>query len=337
MSIELPEKINSPRNRQVQKAPDPKVPIVALLLQYRAVLVVIILLLLPIFVPPWGRYEIGLWATTAIMGLSVVAVTGASGQVSLGQAGLMAVGAYGSAISTSKLNLPQPLPLLVALAGATLVGTLLAYACLRLSGLYLAVVTLAFGWAVPELALYFDSATNGYQGLFPGGIEIAGYSITSGLAGVYFALTGLIIAYLIVNNLLNGWSRLNVTAVKQSEILARSFGVIPARQRVWAFAVSSLLAGLSGYIYTYTVGAVTPTSFDFDSSVAFLAAAVIGGMVSPIGALIGAAFVSAVPNLLASNAETASLIYGALLFLVLIVRSRISKVRTTARSNRRAS
>lgn len=303
--------------------------------KYRTSLIVSLLLLLPLFVPHYARYEIGMWASWAIMALSVVVVTGASGQVTLGHAGLMAVGAYSAAITTTKLDLPQPLPLIAAVVVSTVVGVLLAFACLRLNGIYLAVVTLAFGWAIPELALYFEGLTGGYQGLFPGGIEIGGFMVTEGLSGVYFAILGLIVAYLIVTNMLSNWSRLNVLAVKQSEVLASSFGVVPARQRVWAFAVSSFLAGLGGYIYAYTVGAVTPSSFTFDNSVAFLAAAVIGGLVSPFGALIGAAFVSMVPNLLAGNPEVASLVYGALLFIVIVLRSRLSDLSWWNRGNRK--
>jgi branched-chain amino acid transport system permease protein len=294
--------------------------------RHRTPLVVAVLLVLPLFVPASERYDVGLWASTAIMALSVVVVTGASGQVTLGQAGLMAVGSYGAAIASVKLDLPQPLPLVVALGAATLVGTLLAYACLRLNGIYLAVVTLAFGWAIPELALRFDGLTNGYQGLFVEPIVVAGIEITSGLPGVYFGVIGVVVAYLLVNNVLSNWSRVNVLAVKQSEILAGSFGVIPARQRIWAFVVSSFLAGLGGYIYTFTVGAVTPSSFSFDNSVAFLSAAVIGGVVSPIGALVGAVFVSVVPNLLAGNAEVASLVYGALLFAAIALRGVLRRI-----------
>lgn len=325
MSLKTPEQTamstaTSPIAAQIPTRP------LKLLRQYRTLIVVILLLLLPLFVPATARYEVGMWSSWAIMALSVVVVTGASGQVTLGHAGLMAVGAYSAAITTTKLDLPQPLPLIAAVLVSTIVGVLLAFACLKLNGIYLAVVTLAFGWAVPELALYFEDVTGGYQGLFPGGIKIGDFTLTDGLSGVYFGIFGVIIAYVIVTNMLSNWSRLNVLAVKQSEILASSFGVVPARQRVWAFGVSSALAGLGGYVYAYTVGAVTPSSFTFDNSVAFLAAAVIGGLVSPFGALIGAAFVSMVPNLLASRPEVASLVYGALLFIVIVLRSHASRL-----------
>ncbi|MGM7668950.1 branched-chain amino acid ABC transporter permease [Microbacterium sp. A93] len=288
---------------------------------YRTLIVVGLLLVLPLFIPVDEQYNANLWAAMAIMALSVVVVTGGSGQVTLGHAGLMAVGAYGAAIASTKLDLPQPLPLFVALGAATLVGTLLAFVCLRLNGIYLAVVTLAFGWAVPELVMRFEGLTDGYRGLFPGPIMIGDTEITSGLPGVYFGVIGVIIAFVLASNMLGNWSGLNVLAVKQSEILAGAFGVVPARQRIWAFVVSSFLAGLGGYIYTFSVGAVTPSSFTFDNSIAFLSAAVIGGVVSPIGALIGAAFVSVVPNLLASSPEVASIAYGVLLFAALGLRS----------------
>lgn len=292
----------------------------------RTSLIVLGLLLLPLFIPVTQQYNASLWASTAIMALSVVVVTGGSGQVTLGHAGLMAVGSYGAAIAAVRLDLPQPLPLVVAVTAATLVGTLLALACLRLSGIYLAVVTLAFGWAVVELALRFDGVTGGYRGLFPSPIVFGELNVNSGLLGVYFSVVGVIIAFVLASNMLSKWSGLNVLAVKQSDILAASFGVAPARQRLWAFVVSSFLAGLGGYVYTFSVGAVTPTSFNFDHSVAFLAAAVIGGVVSPRGALIGAAFVSMVPTLLAANPEVASLAYGALLFAALALRGVLRRI-----------
>lgn len=300
----------------------------------RTLLVVVGLLLLPLFIPVSEQYNATLWASTAIMALSVVVVTGASGQVTLGQAGLMAVGSYGAAVATVKLDLPQPLPLFVALGASTLVGSLLAFACLRLNGIYLAVVTLAFGWAVPELAMRFEGLTDGYQGLFPGPIMVGDTELTSGLPGVYFCVIGVIIAFLLASNMLGKWSGLNVLAVKQSEILAAAFGVAPARQRIWAFVVSSFLAGLGGYIYAFSVGAVTPSSFSFDNSIAFLSAAVIGGIVSPIGALIGAAFVSVVPTLLAGNPEVASLAYGVLLFAALALRGVLHRFSFGGRKDR---
>lgn len=299
--------------------------------RHRVAIVVVVLLLLPLFISPSEQYDAMRWASTAIMALSVVVVTGASGQVTLGQAGLMAVGSYGAAITAVKLGLPQPLPLLVALVVTTIVGALLAFACLRLNGIYLAVVTLAFGWAVPELALKLDFMTDGYQGLFTEPITIAGIDLSSGLGGMYFAIIGLVVAFVLASNMLSNWSRLNVLAVKQSEVLAGSFGVVPSRQRVWAFLVSAFLAGLGGYVYTFTVGAVTPSSFSFDNSVAFLSAAVIGGIVSPIGALIGAAFVSLVPTLLAGNPEVASLIYGVLLFAAIALRGVLRRLPTLRR------
>ncbi len=298
---------------------------------HRAAGIVVILVLLPLFVPPTAQYNTDLWASTAIMALSVVIVTGASGQVTLGHAGLMAVGAYGAAIAATQWGMPQPIPLLVAIVLATAIGMLLAVACLRLHGIYLAVVTLAFGWAVPELALKFEGVTGGYQGVFTKPVAIGGFSLSSGLGGVYFGVAGVVVAYLIAHNMLSGWSRLNVLAVKQSEALAGAFGVAPARQRVWAFAVSSVLAGVAGYVYAFTVGAVTPSSFSFDNSVAFLAAAVIGGVTSPIGALLGAAFVSIVPHVLASDAQVSSLVYGALLFGVIALRGALRRLSAARR------
>ncbi len=233
------------------------------------------------------------------VGLNVIVVTGLAllfgyaGQVSLGHAAFVGLGAYTCAIFTTKLQAPWPVAFAAAGGVAALGGLVLALPSLRLKGHYLAMATLGFG----ELAsLAFTEATpltggvDGFTGIpFP---TIGALTIRTP-AGLYWLVWGVAgVALLLSANLVSLRPGRAMRALHGSELGATACGVDLVGIKVRAFVVSAALAGLSGALYASVVGFVSPSVFTVGASVSFLAMAVIGGTGSLAGPVLAAALLT---------------------------------------------
>ncbi len=273
--------------------------------------------------------EIALYVT-AVAGLTVL--TGLSGQISLGHAGFMAVGAYATALVTLHLNWPFYAALLVAAAAAAAVGAVVGVAAARLRGPYLAGATLMFGVAITAVADAFPGAFGGDQGLnvifttpaFLG----ANFPPTRWLAWVS-SLVALVVLVLLAN--LN-YSRIgrNWRAVRDDDVAAALDGINVAATRIRAFVVSATCAGIAGALLAIYIGTVAPGAFTITLSIALLTAAVIGGLGSLPGALWGSLLIVLVPTYATDVATSHGLsssvganipvvAYGVILILVMLV------------------
>jgi branched-chain amino acid transport system permease protein len=273
--------------------------------------------------------EIALYVT-AVAGLTVL--TGLSGQISLGHAGFMAVGAYATALVTLHLNWPFYAALLVAAAAAAAVGAVVGAAAARLRGPYLAGATLMFGVAITAVADAFPGVFGGDQGLnvifttpaFLG----ANFPPTRWLAWVSSLVT-LVVLVLLAN--LN-YSRIgrNWRAVRDDDVAAALDGINVAAARVRAFVVSATCAGIAGALLAIYIGTVAPGAFTITLSIALLTAAVIGGLGSLPGALWGSLLIVLVPTYATDVATSHGLsssvganipvvAYGVILILVMLV------------------
>jgi branched-chain amino acid transport system permease protein len=273
--------------------------------------------------------EIALYVT-AVAGLTVL--TGLSGQISLGHAGFMAVGAYATALVTLHLNWPFYASLLVAAAAAAAVGAVVGAAAARLRGPYLAGATLMFGVAITAVADAFPGVFGGDQGLnvifttpaFLG----ANFPPTRWLAWVSSLVT-LVVLVLLAN--LN-YSRIgrNWRAVRDDDVAAALDGINVAATRVRAFVVSATCAGIAGALLAIYIGTVAPGAFTITLSIALLTAAVIGGLGSLPGALWGSLLIVLVPTYATDVATSHGLsssvganipivAYGVILILVMLV------------------
>jgi ABC-type branched-subunit amino acid transport system ATPase component/ABC-type branched-subunit amino acid transport system permease subunit len=256
-------------------------------------------------------------ALTAVAGIGLNVLLGLSGQVSFGHVGFYALGAYAVAVLTvaAKWNFWLALPVAALLAAAT--GALLALPAMRVRGPYLAMVTIAFGFVVENIAVEWRSVTGGQNGLM--GVA------QPAIAGHAFGERGVAIASIVLAALatLGFWllarSRWGAAmrAVKDSEVAAESIGISPLRIKTLAFAVSALCAGVAGAFFAALSGFVTPSSFAFSQSILFVLVVIIGGAGSLAGPLAGATIVVLLPELLAALAEYRLLFFGALLLAVL--------------------
>jgi len=262
-------------------------------------------------------YLITLASLTVVVGVGLNVLIGLSGQVSLGHVGFYAIGAYASAILTATFgwNFWLALPVAVLLNGA--IGAMLGLIALRVSGPYLAMVTIAFAFIVEFGAIEWKSATGGANGV----MNIPPVSVL----GWDWSQRGLAIATVIVAGLaLLGYRRfaasrwgLALRAVRDAETAAAALGFSPLATRTLAFTLSAVLAGIAGAFFAPLTEFIAPSSFSLFQSILFVLVVMIGGAERTYGPVIGAAIVIALPELLSGLAEYRVLFFGALLLVVL--------------------
>jgi len=283
-----------------------------------AVTAVLVLLL------PWwvhDRYLLHLLAMAGIAAFLAVGVTlllGVAGQVSLGQAGFYAVGAYASALLTTRLGWPFWVALPSAGAAAA-VAALALGPVFRLRGHFLAVATVAFGEIVRLVLINWSAVTNGPRGIIgipPPGI---GSRVIESVAAYYYLVLILLGATLLVGvrlrrgRLGRAWRALGGNAE-----VAEASGVPVTALKALAFALAAFAAGLAGSLYAHLVGFVSPHTFTFEESVRILAMAVVGGLGSFGGGVGGALALTLLPELLRPFEQYRLLILSGLLLMILI-------------------
>ena len=276
-----------------------------------------------LLLPGYYAFLIGLVAVSALACTGLNVLLGLAGEVSLGQGGFLALGAYGVAVLTTRAGLPFLLawPLAAALtAGAAL---LLAVPALRVSGPYLAMVTIAFGFIVDGAATEWRGLTGGATGIagIPGPFDGIAGALPETLAGLHgtAALACLCCAAGLAGF---GWLRrsplgLAMAALAAAPAAARSVGVQAVRVRTAAFVIAAGAAGVAGGLQAGLTGFIAPSSFPFSQSILFLLVVMVGGAGSTAGPLAGAVLVGLLPELLSGLAEYRQLVFGAGLLGVL--------------------
>jgi branched-chain amino acid transport system permease protein len=241
--------------------------------------------------------------------ISIVLLTGYSGQITLGQGAFMAVGAYSASLVVQEFGLPMWASFFVAVIAAALFGAIIGISAGRLSGPYLAGATLAFAVGIPALANAIP-ILGGEQGLsFDIGYAPGKYADTVSPYKWLFWICALcaIVAIVIAVNLTSSGIGRQWRAVRAHETAAALSGINPARSKVLAFTVSSGFAGLAGVSFSATVGLVAPSSFTLGLSFLLLTGSILGGISHISGALGGALIIVIIPTIFESWTEEASL------------------------------
>jgi branched-chain amino acid transport system permease protein len=279
----------------------------------------------------------------AIAAAGLTVLTGLNGQLSLGHGALMAVGAYSTALmlQSRDATLPLLVILLLSVAITLAVGAIVGIAAARLHGPYLAGATLALAVAVPGIPVYFGEWLGGDQGLnvrmpeIPDWLADAAYFVTGqDLTPIrYLAYVGWL-AVIVVFVLLANLSRSRVgrqwQAVRDDEVAAELAGINLGRARVLAFVVSAGCAGLAGGLMALSARLAAPSGFSLTLSLLLLSAVVLGGLGSLVGALVGAALLTFLPQVVTEAgtglglsdvqaAQLAPLIYGLVTVLVVLL------------------
>ena len=274
-----------------------------------------------------------------IMAVSLNLVIGFSGELSLGHAGFMSIGAYTGAVVSGWLmaafDMQDPtLRLVLAiLAGGILAGifgVLIGIPVLRLRGDYLAIVTLAFGEIIRNLVnvLYIGTADGTLHFAFlnknmPAGVTM----LVDGAKGavkikpistfeVGFVL--ILITLIVVLNLVNSRAGRAIQATRDNRIAAESMGVSVTKYKMMAFVTAAVLAGMAGALYGLNSSTVVPTQFTFNQSINVLVFVVLGGLGNVLGSIISATFLTVLPEVLREFADYRMLVYAVVLILVMI-------------------
>jgi branched-chain amino acid transport system permease protein len=252
----------------------------------------------------FGVFGVGDYAMTLLVsafiaiigavGLNVL--TGTTGLISLGQAGFLAVGAYTNAILLSDYHLPLWLTLPASGLAAALVSIVVGIPSLRLKGLYLAITTLAFSFIINHFILYADGLTHGSNGIFVVGATVLGIKFDHGLPLYYLTLGLAAAAILATLNL----SRTRIgrawMAIRDHDIAARVMGIDLVRYKLLAFFISSFIVGIAGALMSLQIRFVNIDVFGLILSIEALAIIIFGGLGSTAGAVIGALFLSFLPE-----------------------------------------
>ena len=250
-----------------------------------------------------------------ILGLTVL--TGINGQISLGHGAFYAVGAYMTAVLMANYNWPYWATIPPAAAASAIVGFLVGFPALRLTGLYLALVTLALAVAAPQILKTnaLSDITGGVQGLTTDKPEAPfGLGLNPDQWIYLFTLATGCVIFLLGWNLTRGRIGRAMMAIRDQPLAAESMGINLAAVKTRTFAVSAMFTGVAGSLTTIIVQFVAPDSFNSLLSIYFFVGLVVGGVNSIVGALFGGAFIEFVPNIANQISKAApGAIYGLIL------------------------
>ena len=270
-----------------------------------------------------------------VMAISLNLTVGISGELSLGHAGFMSVGAFVGVVAAAamKISVGDPVVrLILAMAiggvGAGIMGVIVGVPVLRLQGDYLAIVTLAFGEIIRNVinCLYVSLDDTALHISF-NNPSIAGTLLINGPQGAQgitklssfamgFAL--ILFALVVVLNLINSRSGRAMMALRDNRIAAESVGISVTKYKLMAFVTSAVLAGMAGALYAMNFSTVTASKFKFDTSILVLVFVVLGGIGNIRGSIIAAALLTVLPELLRSFNDYRMLVYAIVLILVML-------------------
>ena len=248
-----------------------------------------------------------------IMAVSLNLVCGFMGQLALGHAGFMSVGAYAAALFTMHCGLPEavafPLGLLVGGIVAAIVGFLIGIPALRMRGDYLAIITLGFGEIIRVVANALP-ITGGAKGL-------SGIPASTNFSWAYWVM---ILSVFVIFAFIKSRHGRAVISIREDEIAAEASGIRTTYYKMMAFVLAAFFAGIAGGLYAHHVGVLAPTKFDFNYSVEFLVMVVLGGMGSITGSIIAAIVLTILPEALRGFEDYRMLLYSLVLIVMMLFR-----------------
>lgn len=249
----------------------------------------------------------------AIITVSLNLATGLLGELALGHAGFMAVGAYTAALVSLYSGLSPYVGLFVgiilAAVMAAITGTLVGIPALRLRGDYLAIITLAFGEIITIIARTLPF-TGGARGL--SGIPL--------LTNFPIAYTVLILTIYVVYTLIRSRHGRAILAIREDDIAAEASGINTTKFKMLAFIISATLAGVGGALFAHYQGILNPDRFDYNYSIDFMVMVVFGGMGSITGSIISAGILTALPEFLRGFADYRMILYAVMLIVLMIFK-----------------
>ena len=278
-----------------------------------------IVALLPLVLP--SNFYVRIAALIYINALAVLGLNllmGFAGQVSLGHAGFFGIGAYAVALGPIYLGIPSWASLLGGAGLSGLLAFLVGRPILRLSGYYLAIATLGMGVLVSMVVTNETNITGGPNGMEVRRMVLFDWRVSGPMTWYWISGVTLVIGSLIVVNLINSPTGRALRAIHDSEIASRVLGVDVARYKLLAFVISAVFASIAGSYLVLLDGFVTPGAASFLLSIELVVMAVLGGLGSILGSIVGAAILVILPQGLTVFHAYEHAVLGAIIIVVLI-------------------
>jgi ABC-type branched-subunit amino acid transport system ATPase component/ABC-type branched-subunit amino acid transport system permease subunit len=290
---------------------------------------VLLLIIAPLVLPEFYVTLLNYTGLASIVALGLVLLTGAAGQMSFGQAAFVGIGAYTTAVLTTRYDVSPWLSLPAAIALTAVIALFLGFITLRLSGHYLPLGTIAWG-----IAIYFLLGNLEWLGKYSGIAEIPpltllGVRFGDGRTFYYLIWAATLLALLAARNLLDSRSGRAIRTLKARTIMAESFGVDTARLKIVVFVYAAVLASLSGWLYAHFLRFISPQPFGVNASIDYLFMVVIGGSTEVWGAVTGAALLTflrewirdLLPKVMEQSGNFEIVVFG-LIVVVMLHRTR---------------
>lgn len=274
--------------------------------RWGSVIFLCLLLVLPLYGTSYQLDVVNRIGIAVIGAVGLNILTGYTGLISLGQAAFMAIGAYSSVWLSNRTGINFLLCIPLAGLITLTLGLVVALPSLRLRGLYLAMATLAAHFIVEFLIMHCESVTGGVSGLSLSAPAVAGLSFDSDRTVFYLIVPSASILVLFACNLMRTRVGRALIAIRDHEISAAVIGINVFRYKLTAFGISSFYAGVAGALMACQTKIITPENFPITIAIDSLAMIIIGGMGSIIGSILGAIFLTVLPELLRSATTTLS-------------------------------
>ncbi|MDI9332927.1 MAG: branched-chain amino acid ABC transporter permease [Cytophagales bacterium] len=279
----------------------------------------LVLLCLPLVLPNAFYFDVVTrMAINAVLVIGLNLLIGYTGQISLGHAGFFGLGAYASAILTSRYGWPSAVALIAAAAGVASLALLIARPVLRLKGHYLAMATLGFGIIITIVLTNESAFTGGPDGMAVPALALFGWELAGEKAWYAVASVLLLIMIRVATNLIHAPGGRALQVIHGSEIAALSVGVDVTAMKVRVFVLSAAIASVMGSLSAHYVGFITPGIASFQHSIELVTMVVLGGMASVFGSVVGAVVLTLLPQLLGALEGWETVAFGLILMLCMI-------------------
>ncbi|MEA3230488.1 MAG: branched-chain amino acid ABC transporter permease [Thermodesulfobacteriota bacterium] len=252
----------------------------------------------PFIAGPYLLYMANITGIAIIAAVGLNILTGAAGQISLGHAAFIGIGAYTAALLTTRLNLPFLLCLPLAGLSSAFFGVMVGAPSMRMKGLYLCIATLAAQMIFEFVFVHWESMTGGIRGINIPSAQILGVPLDTEFRLYFITAPIVIIMVAAARNLFRTRVGRAFIAIRDRDISAELMGINLFQYKLYAFAASSFYAGVAGCLNAYLLRIVTPEHFPLHESIRYLAMIIVGGLGSVLGSIFGAIFMTMVPEFL---------------------------------------
>lgn len=278
------------------------------------------LLVLPMLLGDYFIHVINQIGIFVILVTSLNLILGYTGQLSFAHIGLFAIGAYTSSILMMEFKVPFLLALIGSMAAAAFFGLLVGLIALRFTTHFFAIVTLAFGEIIRLVIYNMPNLTGGPNGIYniPFPPSVLGFDFSQRANFYYIILIGALASVIFVKYLIGTRTGKAMIAVRENETFAQFIGINTWKVKMISFTVSASIAGYAGSLYAHYNSYISPNSFTMMESVTLLLMVIIGGVGTIFGPILGAAFLTILPELLRDVNEWRLVIFGGLLVLTIM-------------------